>query len=247
MKTVGVIPARYASSRFPGKPLAPILGRPMVRWVYERARRVRGLDRVIVATDDRRIFEEVCSFGGEAVMTPAGCPSGTDRVWEASRDLDCDVVLNIQGDEPTLDPCEVERLVELMRDDPGLEMGTMVAPIVEPADLENPNVVKVAMGLDNRCLYFSRSPIPFQREAPGADFKFLWHIGIYAFRKEFLGRFTGWPQGALEKIECLEQLRAIERGVTIRAVTVSGTGCTVDVPEDIPRAEKALRETGEAG
>jgi 3-deoxy-manno-octulosonate cytidylyltransferase (CMP-KDO synthetase) len=240
LRAVGVIPARYASTRFPGKPLASLLGRPMVEWVYRRARMVRGLERVLVATDDARIAKVVRAFGGEAVMTPSVCPSGTDRVWHAVKGLDCDIVLNLQGDEPALDPSGVESLLGLMVSDPELLMGTAVAPWADEVDLSNPNVVKAVLAPDGTCLYFSRSPIPFFRErVQGAH---PWrHIGLYAYRKDFLERFTSWEPTPLERAECLEQLRALEHGARIRAVVAPVPACAVDVPEDVPRAEEALR------
>ncbi len=239
MRVVGVIPARYASSRFPGKPLAPILGRPMIHWVYERSLKVPGLDEVVVATDDQRIADAVSGFGGRCVLT-GECATGSDRVFQAVRDVECDVVLNLQGDEPTLDPSSVGALVGLMLGRPGLEMGTLVAPIRDRREYEAENVVKVVMGEDGQCLYFSRSPVPHLRERPfeGAP---LWrHVGIYAFRKAFLEAFTGWPAGTLEAAESLEQLRALERGVIIRAAAVEWPGCAVDTPDDVARVESAL-------
>ena len=244
MRTVAVIPARYGSTRFPGKPLAPILGRPMIRWVWERAARARGLDRLVVATDDERIAREVRGFGGEAVMTPADCPTGSDRVQAAVRGMECDVVLNLQGDEPTLDPLALEALLALMSRDPSLPMGTLVAPIRSREEFDNPNVVKVALGEEGRCLYFSRSPVPFCRELAFGRAPLWRHVGIYAFRKEFLKAFTSWPRGALERTESLEQLRALERGAVIRAARVQWPGCAVDSPEDIRAAEAFLRAAG---
>lgn len=241
MKALGVIPARYGSSRFPGKPLVPLLGKTMVEWVYRRALRVRGLDRVLVATDDDRIAAAVHAFGGEAIMTPRSCPTGTDRIWHAVRDIPCDVVVNLQGDEPALDPAGVEALLALMGSDPDLPMGTAVAPLDGPERLANLNIVKVVMAPDGTCLYFSRSPIPHFREHP-ADIHPWRHIGLYGYRKSFLERFTAWGPTPLERAECLEQLRALEHGARIRAVVVQAPACAVDVPEDVPRAEEALRE-----
>lgn len=240
MRAVGVIPARYDSSRFPGKPLAPILGKPMIQWVWERAARVRGLERLIVATDDRRIASAVEGFGGEAVMTSPACASGSDRAWEAVRELSCDVVVNLQGDEPGLEPAAVDALIGLMASDPALALGTLATPLLDPKEAADPNVVKVVLGEDGRCHYFSRSPVPFFREegAGGARWR---HVGIYAFRKALLGAFTTWPQSPLERAERLEQLRALEHGVLIRAVTADWPACAVDTPEDIPAAESYLR------
>lgn len=216
----------------------------MIRWVYERALAIPGVDRVLAATDDERIARAVEDFGGTAVMTSPGCPSGSDRVFEAVRDMPCDVVLNLQGDEPTLDPGGVGALVLLMLSSPDLQMGTLVAPLTSPEDYENPNVVKVALGDGGRCLYFSRSPVPHLRDRRFEAAPLWRHIGIYAYRKEFLEAFTGWPTGALEGAESLEQLRALERGVSIRAAKVDWPGCAVDTPEDLARAEAYLEEEG---
>ncbi len=211
----------------------------MVQWVYERALKVPGLDEVMVASDDERIVDAVRGFGGRCALT-GECATGSDRVFQAVRELPCDVVLNLQGDEPTLDPQSVGALVRMMLERPGLEMGTLVAPIRDRREYEAASVVKVAMGEDGRCLYFSRSPVPHLRERPfeGAP---LWrHVGIYAFRKAFLEAFTAWPPGVLEAAESLEQLRALERGVVIRAASVEWPGCAVDTPADLARAERAL-------
>jgi len=241
-RCVAVIPARHASTRFPGKPLVPLLGRPMVLWVLDRARRVPGVDEVLVATEDPRIAAVVREAGGEAVLTSATCPTGSDRVWEAVRGRDCDLVVNLQGDEPALDPGAVGQLVHLMRSDPALRMGTLVAPLTDEASHADPNVVKAVLGEGGRCLYFSRSPVPFLRGAVLTAAPAYRHIGVYAFRKEFLGEFTAWPQGRLERAESLEQLRVLERGVLIRAVEVSWAPVAVDTPEDVPKAEAALRK-----
>lgn len=242
MRAVAVIPARFASSRFEGKPLAPLLGRPMVLWVLERALRVRGLAEVVVATDDPRIARCVEEGGGRALLTSPGCPSGTDRVEEASRSLRADVVVNLQGDEPALNPLAVERLLSLMAQDPGLPMGTLATPVLSLEEYRDPNVVKVVLGEGGRCLYFSRSPVPHFREGPPDLGKVFRHVGVYAFRRDFLARFTSWPVGELEEAEKLEQLRAVERGVLLRAAVVEWRGPSVDTPADIEAAEAWLRK-----
>ena len=241
MKVIAVIPARYSSTRFPGKPLALILGKPMIQWVWERALSVPGLSRVVVATDDDRIAAAVAAFGGEAVMTSPRCPSGSDRVWEAIQSEDCDLVLNLQGDEPALNPSAITALVAAMEADGRAQMGTLVTPLRERADYENPNVVKAVLDEAGRCLFFSRSPVPFLR---GRDFgqAELWrHVGVYAFRKVFLKAFVSWPKGRLEEAESLEQLRALEHGAFVLATNVDWPGCSVDMPDDIAAAEEFLR------
>lgn len=240
MKVIAVIPARYASTRFPGKPLAAILGKPMIQWVWERALNVPGLSRVLVATDDDRIAAAVAGFGGEPVMTSPGCPSGSDRVWEAVRGEEWDLVVNLQGDEPALNPAGITALVAATAAEGRAQMGTLVTALSERSDYENPNVVKALLDGAGRCLYFSRSPVPFLR---GRDFDRaeLWrHVGVYAFRREFLEAFVAWPKGRLEETESLEQLRAIERGAFVLATRVDWPGCAVDVPEDIAAAEAFL-------
>ncbi|MEW5765843.1 MAG: 3-deoxy-manno-octulosonate cytidylyltransferase [Acidobacteriota bacterium] len=241
MRALAVVPARFASTRFPGKPLALVLGKPMIQWVVERASRIRGIEGVLVATDDERIVKVVLDFGGRAVLTSSACPSGTDRIWEAAREWDGDVLVNLQGDEPALEPRAVEALLELMASDPTLSMGTLAAPLDRPEDYQNPDVVKVVLGEGGRCLYFSRSPVPHLRDAPISGARLHRHVGVYAYRRTFLEAFTRWPEGVLEGMERLEQLRALEKGVVIRAVVVRWPGCGVDRPEDVARAEAALR------
>ncbi len=240
MKVVAVIPARYASTRFPGKPIAPILGRPMIQWVWERAAGARGIDRVLIATDDERIASAARAFGAEVAMTSPACPSGSDRAWEAVRAVDCDVVLNLQGDEPALVPDALERLLDLMATRPEVDLGTLVTPIGSREDYGNPNVVKVVMGEGGRCLYFSRSPVPFLRDVAYGDVPLWRHVGVYAFRKVFLGRFVATPQGLLERAEALEQLRALEAGAVVAAAEVEWPGCAVDTPADVAATEAYL-------
>ena len=241
VRAVAIIPARYGSTRFPGKALAPILGRPMIQWVYERASKVRGVERLLVATDDERIAGAVLGFGGEVVMTSRDCPSGSDRVWEAVSGIPCDVVVNLQGDEPALQPSSVEALLELM-EDPAVGLGTLVTPIGERAEYEDPNVVKAVMSEGERCLYFSRSPVPYLRTCAFEEAVLWRHVGIYAFRRDVLESFVSWPVGRLEALEGLEQLRALEHGVGVRAAVVEWSGCAVDVPADVALAEAYLRK-----
>jgi 3-deoxy-manno-octulosonate cytidylyltransferase (CMP-KDO synthetase) len=212
----------------------------MIQWVCDGAAKVRGVDRILVATDDARIRDTVQAFGVEAVMTPSTCPSGSDRVWRAVQDLDCDVVINLQGDEPAVEPPSVEALLGLMAESAGLQMGTLASPLSSAEDYENPNVVKVVLGERGRCLYFSRSPVPYLRDLPLAGAPVFRHAGVYAFRKPFLGRFASWPQGPLERAEALEQLRALENGVVVRAAVAPWRAAGVDSPEDVPAVEAVL-------
>lgn len=246
MKTVAIIPARYGSTRFPAKPMALIAGRPMIQWTYESTRKCADFDRVAVATDDRRIYDTVIGFGGEAVMTSPECRSGTDRIHEAIRDMDADLVVNVQGDEPLIPANVLHDIVVQMRES-GADMGTVAVPFSaagrDPAD---PNAVKVV--LDNRgfALYFSRSPIPFRREGAEACEPLL-HWGLYAYTRDFLNRFVTWPTGRLEACEKLEQLRALENGARICVLVAHERTADVDVPEDIARVEALLAETAAAG
>ncbi|HEY0839395.1 MAG TPA: 3-deoxy-manno-octulosonate cytidylyltransferase [Vulgatibacter sp.] len=231
MRTAVVIPARFTSERLPGKPLAEIHGKPMIVRVLERARAARGVDSVVVATDDERIAAAVREAGGEAAMTPSDCPSGSDRCAFAARRLgELDVVVNVQGDEPLLDPGAIEDLLGAFAD-PAVEMATL-ARALEPGELENPNVVKVVRNLRGDALYFSRAAIPHRRD-PVAEPRA--HVGIYAFRAEFLQAFTRLPPTPLERTEKLEQLRALEHGHAIRVLDTSYRSIGVDTPEDLER------------
>ncbi len=239
-RVVAVIPARYGSSRFPGKPLAMIAGKPMIRRVVERAQAAKLVDEVIVATDDRRIFDAVQAFGGRAVMTSPDHPSGTDRIAEAVKGVEADLVVNVQGDEPLIPPRVIDALVAKMRES-GSEMGT-VAVTLDPksAEFANPNIVKAVVDISGRALYFSRATVPFQR-ADGEGVPALWHWGIYAYRRDFLEQFVKWPQSPLEKCEKLEQLRALEHGARIQVLTETESwSIGVDVPEDVAKVEKLL-------
>ncbi len=245
MKALGIVPARFSSSRFPGKPLAMIAGKTMIQRVCERAGMARSLSGVIVATDDDRIFSCVSSFGGKAVMTSPACAPGTDRIAEAAAALDAEVILNIQGDEPLLDPAALDLLVSLFENDSSLRYGTLVTPVVSENELASPNVVKTVMGRDDNCLYFSRSPIPFLRDGSFRDVRFWRHIGIYGFRRDFLFEFGKLPQGDLEKAESLEQLRAIENGVPVKAARIPDwRGISVDAPEDLVTVEEIIKKGG---
>ena len=233
---VAIIPARYESTRLPGKPLALIAGKPMVQHVYESTRAAPGLDRVLVATDDERIAAAVRGFGGDVVMTRREHPSGTDRIAEVAASLDADVVLNVQGDLPFLRADMVERVVGLMQADATLPMATLMAPVRDAAEMQNPNVVKVVTDRDGYALYFSRSPLPFWRDGGGYGVLGHRHVGLYAYRRDFLLKFARLAPTRLECAEKLEQLRALECGYRIRVAETDGLDVEVDTPQDLERA-----------
>jgi 3-deoxy-manno-octulosonate cytidylyltransferase (CMP-KDO synthetase) len=241
VRTVAVIPARYASTRFPGKPLALIAGRPMIEHVWRRCQEARVFDEVVVATDDVRIQETVARFGGVAVMTSPECATGTDRVAEVARARpEVDVWVNVQGDEPLVDPDSLRVLAGLF-EDPTVRMGTLVRPL-EAAEAESPHVVKAVLALNGDALYFSRSTVPFIREPGEAGGVERWaHLGLYGYRRETLLRLAGLSATPLEQAEKLEQLRALEHGLRIRCGKVTGRSVAVDVPEDVARVEAVMR------
>jgi 3-deoxy-manno-octulosonate cytidylyltransferase (CMP-KDO synthetase) len=238
MTVIAVIPARYASVRFPGKPLAPLAGRPMVVHVLEAVRGAKRVDRVLVATDDARIAECVHAAGGEAVLTSPAAASGTDRVAEVARRFPADVYLNVQGDEPLMPGENIDRAVGALADGPGRELATLAFPI-EAGDATDPDTVKVAVAQDGRALYFSRSPIPFYRNGPPAYRK---HLGIYAYRAQTLAAVAALPPSPLERAESLEQLRWLEAGYTIWVGEAAGDSIGVDTPADLAQAEGRLQE-----
>lgn len=251
---VAVIPARYGSTRFPGKSLALIQDRPMIQWVYERAKRSTLVQRVIVATDDERILKAVRAFGGEAVMTSKDHATGTDRIAEVAEGIACDIVVNVQGDEPLIRPAMIDQAVAPLRDGPAIPMGTLCKRITERAEAFDPNVVKVVRDEKGFALYFSRAPIPWNRDqwagrtAPG-DLPLAGplykHIGLYAYRRDFLLRYAKMPQSALEHIEKLEQLRALERGYRIKVVETEHESFGVDIPGDLGKILNRLDESRE--
>jgi 3-deoxy-manno-octulosonate cytidylyltransferase (CMP-KDO synthetase) len=244
MNVIGVIPARFQSVRLEGKPLALIGGRPMIQHVYERAAKSALLTDLLVATDDARIFDAVRGFGGKAVMTSPDHRSGTDRVAEATAEADADVVVNIQGDEPFISPRVIDQLVQPFHSESGVEMSTLMRPIDNDRDLQDPNVVKVVVDQAGFALYFSRSLIPYPRNA-APDPQAFEHIGLYAYTKAFLGEYSRMPPTRLERIEGLEQLRVLENGRRIRVVeTHDHLGLSVDTPGDLARAEQFLAESG---
>jgi len=243
-RVIGVIPARWASTRLPGKALVPICGKPLIQWVLERTRQATRLDEVLVATDDGRIRDVVTRLGGQAVMTRPDHPSGTDRVAEAVAGRRAGVVINIQGDEPLIDPGLINRLAEVMVADNGWDMATAATPIGSEAELNKPSVVKVVTGERGRALYFSRSAIPFIRDTVPEGLRHWRHVGIYAYRRAFLDRLVKAPPCALEQAEKLEQLRALYLGAAMTVVETCEIGLGVDTPEDVMLAEAALKKAG---
>ena len=244
-KVVAIIPARFHSNRFEGKPVAMILGKPMIQHVYERALSVPLLSRVVVATDDERITDCVHSFGGEVVTTRSDHASGTDRLAEAATILDIpeqDVVVNIQGDQPLFPAAVIDQVAKPLLEDPALPMSTLIYKIIRKEEINDPNHVKTVFDRNGKALYFSRSPIPFQRDphevVPPTYYK---HLGFYAYRKGFLLTFVGLPEGEWERFEKLEQLRALEYGYTIKVVLTEYDSVEVDTPEDLKRVEELLR------
>jgi 3-deoxy-manno-octulosonate cytidylyltransferase (CMP-KDO synthetase) len=240
MNIIGIIPARYASTRFPGKPLIDIKGKSMIQRVYEQCRKAESLSDVIVATDDERIAAHVKSFGGKVVMTAETHQSGTDRCAEVVHKYDglCDAVINIQGDEPFIDPSQIDALAFVFH---GLhtQIATLIKPLKDEADVKNPNVVKVIKNKDNKAIYFSRSPIPYRR-SPEAAIVYYKHIGIYGYRKEVLTAITQLPVGSLEQAESLEQLRWIENGYPITLAETTIENIAIDTPDDLQKVLNML-------
>jgi 3-deoxy-manno-octulosonate cytidylyltransferase (CMP-KDO synthetase) len=242
MRAVAVIPARFAASRFPGKPLAPIAGVPLIQRVWEGTRTAKSVERVVVATDDERIATLCRGFGAEVAMTRGDHATGTDRIAEVAMRLDADVVVNVQGDEPLIEGPIVDAAVEKLARDPALPMATLVHA-AEPGAQDDPNRVKVVLDRNGRALYFSRSPLPFVRDV--APPRIWQHVGLYAYRRPFLLELVQLAPTSLERAESLEQLRVLEHGFPIGvAIVEHWRGVSVDVPGDVARAEAALRERG---
>jgi 3-deoxy-manno-octulosonate cytidylyltransferase (CMP-KDO synthetase) len=243
MKILGVIPARYASTRLPGKPLADICGKTLIQRVYERASRSSLLDRLVVATDDERILNAVRTFGGEAVLTSPDHPNGTCRAAEAAGMFDGEIVLNIQGDEPLLDPMMVDEVARILEEDESVPSSTLCSPITDPALFADSSAVKVVRDLRGFALYFSRSPIPFCRN----ESTIYEHIGIYGFSREFLNVYASLPQTPLSTAESLEQLKILEHGYSMKVgVTAAGRkGPSVDTPEDLEAVRRILASAPE--
>jgi 3-deoxy-manno-octulosonate cytidylyltransferase (CMP-KDO synthetase) len=239
---VAVIPARYGSTRLPGKPLAPIAGRPMIQHVVERVQQAQSVTRVVVATDDDRIKKAVEGFGGEALLTRSDHRTGTDRVAEVATHLQADIYVNIQGDEPLIDPGTIDAVVSEMLEDESVQIATPCSAITQKNEIMDPNVVKAVRDFEGNALYFSRAPVPWVRDSGGLVAVIHWkHIGLYAFRRDALLEFPTLPPGELERIEQLEQLRWLENGFHIRVVETEYDAVSVDVAADIERVEQLLR------
>jgi len=242
-KVVIVIPARYGSTRLAGKPLISLAGKPMIQRVYERAKLAEQADRVIVATDDQRVVKAVEGFGGEARMTRTDHRTGTERVAEVAAHVAGDVFVNVQGDEPLLDPAAVDTAVKALLEQPTAAISTVTTPIKTPADIMDPNIVKTVLDFENYALYFSRAPIPWVRDAASKiHVRHLKHLGLYVFQRDALLEYPTLPQGELERIEQLEQLRWLENGWRIRVAEVEHDAVSVDVPEDVARVERLLQK-----
>lgn len=233
-ETVIIIPARYGSTRFPGKPLADLWGKPVIQHVWERAGRTPRCGRVIIATDDERIAAAARGFGAEVAMTRGDHPSGTDRIAEVAAGLAADLIVNVQGDEPLVDPAAIEAAIAPLEGDPTIPMGTLYAPVESVGDLADPNIVKVVVDRAGFALYFSRLPIPFVRD-DCAEVRRYRHLGLYVYRREFLLELAALPPTPLEQAEKLEQLRALEHGHRIRVVEIQEASPGIDTPEDLER------------
>ena len=258
MKTTAIIPARYSSTRLPGKPLIEIKGKPLIQYVYERVK-ASSVQQTIVATDDERIVTAVQGFGGEAVLTSPNHRSGTERVAEVATHLESDIVVNVQGDEPLIQSEDIDKAIAPFSHDPSILVTTLITPLLKGADLYNPHVVKAVVDHDGFALYFSRSPIPYPRhklEKSGdeplteteliklldkKDLKGMWqHIGLYAFRRDFLLKLTALPPSTLEKQERLEQLKILENGYSIKTVVISAPSIGIDTPQDVERFKSLI-------
>ena len=239
---LAIIPARYQSTRLPGKALADIAGRPMIEHVFRRASRATRIAGVVIATDDTRIVKAAEAFGGVAVMTGSGHRSGTDRLAEVAASLPCNLIVNIQGDEPFLDPAVIDAVVEPMQIDPAIEMGTAARRLREDAELHNPNMVKVVSDQRGFAMYFSRAPIPYGRDRSAVDEARI-HVGLYVYRRETLLRLARLAPSRLEQLESLEQLRALENGIRIRVVDTEYTSTEVNTPEDLERVRQQYGKT----
>ncbi len=247
---IAVIPSRYSSTRLPGKPLVSLAGKPMIQRVWERTKQAKRVRRVLIATDDERIMKAAASFGAEAVMTRSEHRSGTERVAEVAATIhggDQEVFVNVQGDEPLVEPEAIDTLVEAIEAEEDVAVATLMVAIANPPDIMDPNIVKVVLDFDGNALYFSRAPIPWVRDRQGPVYgQHMKHLGLYAFRRSALLDFAILPVGALERIEQLEQLRWMENGYKIRVAETVHDSVSVDVPEDVARVEKLLGKSQSA-
>jgi 3-deoxy-manno-octulosonate cytidylyltransferase (CMP-KDO synthetase) len=249
---IAIIPARYGSTRFPGKSLAMIKGKPMIQRVYERTKQSRNIDHVIVATDDDRIYQAVLLFGGDAMMTSSAHATGTDRIAEVARNLDCEIIVNVQGDEPLIHPEMIDQAIIPLRKDPTIPMGTLCKKIECSDEAFDPNVVKVVSDKNGFALYFSRAPIPWDRDSWAGQnswkeltlkYPMYKHIGLYTYRRDFLLEYAQMPQARLEAIEKLEQLRVLEHGFRIKTVVTEHESFGVDIPDDLSKILDCLEES----
>ncbi|MFB4331513.1 3-deoxy-manno-octulosonate cytidylyltransferase [Paenibacillus sp. CR_12] len=241
MKVVAVIPARYGSTRFPGKPLANIKGKAMIEHVYLNVLQAKSISEVLVATDDQRIIDKVEAFGGKCILTSGNHQTGTDRIAECLSVINADIIINVQGDEPLIDGKMLDELIQSFKEHPELQMATFKSKIKHLSDVDDPNVVKVITNSDGKAIYFSRSPIPYNRDMRD-DVDYYKHIGVYAYKKSFLSQFVKLQQSPLELAESLEQLRALENGISIKVVDTDHILISVDTPEDLKRVEDYLDE-----
>ncbi|MGM0436892.1 MAG: 3-deoxy-manno-octulosonate cytidylyltransferase [Bacillota bacterium] len=241
MKITAIIPARYESSRFPGKPLVEINNQPMIEHVYKRVKKAEVIDEVIVATDDRRITEAVKNFGGKVEMTSSAHKSGTDRIAEVAENLKADIIVNVQGDEPLIKPVMIDQIVKPFKRNNDLIMTTLKKRIDDLNKINNPNVVKVVTDATNFALYFSRATIPYQREDNSGHVDYYKHIGVYAFRRDFLLEYSKMEESKLEKIESLEQLRVLENGYDIKVIETAYDTVGVDTPEDLNYVKELIQ------
>ncbi len=248
MKIVGIIPARWASSRFPGKPMTIIAGKPMIQWVYERSCKAKSLEQVIIATDDERIFNAVSQWGN-VVMTPNTLPTGTERAAYVAKDVDADIVINIQGDEPLIDPNAIELVAYTLMQDNDADMATLARRVIDPKELLNHNTARVVFDHNQHAMYFTRAVIPFARDINdllewSGKYPYYDQIGIYAYRRDFLLGYSDLPESILEQAEKLEQLRALENGNIIRVGICEYDAVCVDVPQDVEKVELKIKEMG---
>jgi 3-deoxy-manno-octulosonate cytidylyltransferase (CMP-KDO synthetase) len=255
LRVVAIIPARWASTRFPGKPLALIKKKPMIQWVVEQAQKASRVSEVIVATDDDRVFEAVAGFGGKAVMTSQDHATGSDRIAEVASGLKCDIVVNVQGDEPLIPPENIDRVIDCLDKNPAVNVATLMMPIRESDEISDPNVVKVVTDQKGRALYFSRSAIPFHRDewknglpkniSIGKEegmIRVFKHVGLYAYTRQFLLEFTRMNPTPIEQLEKLEQLRILEHGYPIQVEITEKISMGVDRPEDLEKIERFLEK-----